>query len=231
VVPPAGRSTRRRTLIPGAACAALLLAACTSPTTAPVPPRTAPATTATPAVAAPTAPPAAPSPEAPAAFERTLRLQGVTFRVTCPNASSVNDLTILPSGLANDDRPITQEVDGSVTGAEVADLNSDGSPEIYVSVQSAGSGSHGSLVAYSASKKRSLSMIRLPPVAEDPRVSKGYMGHDTFAIVGNRLVQRFPVYRPGDVNAAPTGGMRQLSYELVPGKAGWVLRLDKVQDT
>jgi hypothetical protein len=192
------------------ALAAVWLAACTSQGVSP---------------ARASAPPAAP-----AGYDKTFEMQGVTFRVKCPNASSMNQLSIVPSGLTGDNRPITQEVDGIVTGAEVADVNSDGSPEIYVYVQSAGSGSYGSLVAYSANKKKSLSMIYLPPVSENPKVSKGYMGHDAFAVVENRFVQRFPVYKPGDTNASPTGGTRQLHYTLVPGEAGWVLKLDKVEE-
>jgi hypothetical protein len=207
-----------RTLTAVSTLVALCLAACSQPATGPA--RSLPAS----------APPAAAVPAAAGAFDRTLELQGVTFRVTCPNASSTNQLTIVPSGLTGDNGPITQDVDGKVTGAEVADLNSDGSPEIYVYVQSAGSGSYGSLVAYSANQKRSLSMIHLPPVAENPKVSKGYMGHDAFAVVENRLVQRFPVYRTGDTNASPTGGTRQLHYKLVPGEAGWALRLDTVEE-
>ena len=167
---------------------------------------------------------------APAGYDKTFALQGVTFRVKCPNTSSMNKLSIVPTGLTGDNSPITQEVDGIVTGAEVADVNSDGSPEIYVYVQSAGSGSYGSLVAYSANKKKSLSTIYLPPVSENPKASKGYMGHDAFAVVENRFVQRFPVYKPGDTNASPTGGTRQLHYKLVPGEAGWVLKLDKVEE-
>jgi len=170
------------------------------------------------------------SPAAQAGYDRTFELQGVTFRVTCSNASSMNQLSIVPSGLTVGNSPITQEVDGIVTGAEVADVNSDGSPEIYVYVQSAGSGSYGTVVAYSANQKRSLSSIYLPLVSEDPKVSKGYMGHDAFAVVENRFVQRFPVYKPGDTNASPTGGTRQLHYKLVPGEAGWVLKLDKVEE-
>jgi hypothetical protein len=142
----------------------------------------------------------------------------------------MNALTVVPSGLAGDNRPITREIEGLVTGAEVADLDSDGSPELYVFVRSAGSGSYGSLAAWSANRRRSLSLIAFPPVAEDPRISRGYMGHDAFAIVGNRLVQRFPVYRPGDSNASPSGGLRQVHYRLVPGEAGWVLRIDQVEE-
>jgi hypothetical protein len=173
---------------------------------------------------------AAPAAAAPAGFDKTFEMQGVTFQVKCPNASSMNKLTIVPSGLTGDNGPVIQEVEGTVTGAEVADIDSDGSPEIYVYVQSAGSGSYGTVVAYAANKKKSLSMIHLPLVSENPKLSKGYMGHDAFAVVENRFVQRFPVYRPGDTNASPTGGMRQLHHKLVPGEAGWVLKLDRVEE-
>jgi hypothetical protein len=165
-------------------------------------------------------------PEVP--FERTLELLGIRFRVTSPNDSSINKLTIVPFGLEIDNSTITREIDGTVTGAEVADLNADGSPEIYVYVASAGSGSYGSLVAYAANRRKSMSEIYLPPIAENKSAAKGYMGHDEFAVVESTLVQRFPIYRSGDTNARPTGGMRQLQYRLTPGEAAWVLKLDKV---
>ena len=165
-------------------------------------------------------------PEVP--FDRTLELLGIRFRVTSPNDSSINKLTIVPFGLEIDNSAITREIDGTVTGAEVADLNADGSPEIYVYVASAGSGSYGLLVAYAANRRKSMSEIYLPPIAENKSAAKGYMGHDEFAVVESTLVQRFPIYRSGDTNARPTGGMRQLQYRLTPGEAGWILKLDKV---
>ncbi len=137
-------------------------------------------------------------------------------------------MTVTPSGLEVDNAPVEREADGTVVGAEVADLNVDGSPEVYVYVQSAGSGSYGSLIAFSANRKKSLSEIYLPPVADDPMASKGYLGHDEFAVVESTLVQRFPLYGEGDKNAQPSGKMRQLQYKLAPGEAGWVLRVDKV---
>ena len=214
-----------------AVLAALCLAACSSPDAGPAKPPPAPAAAPAPAPTPPAPAPAAPA-AAPAAapFDQGLELQGVTFQVKCPNASSTNKLTIIPSGLSGDNAPIVQEVDGIVTGAEVADVNSDGSPEVYVYVQSAGSGSYGSVVAYSSNKKKSLSMIYLPPVSENPKAAKGYMGHDAFAVVETRFVQRFPVYKPGDTNASPSGGMRQLHYKLVPGEAGWLLKLDRIEE-
>lgn len=170
------------------------------------------------------------SPVTTAPFDRTLKLQGVRFHLTSANEGSINTLHIVPAGLEIDNSPIVRTINGTVTNAEVADLNADGSPEIYVYVTSAGSGSYGSLVAYSANRRKSLSDIYLPPVTEDKVASKGYMGHDEFAVIENLLVRRFPVYRATDTNARPTGGMRELQYKLIPGEAGWILKLDRVVD-
>lgn len=161
-------------------------------------------------------------------FQDTLTLNGITFAVTCTNQGSINKLTITPIGLKEDNRPIEREIDGSVYRAEVADLNIDRSPEIYIYVTPTGSGSYGSLIAYSSNRNRSLSEIHLPDLATDKASGQGYMGHDDFAVVENVLARRFPVYKPGDTNAKPTGGMRQIEYKLEPGEAGWVLRVKKV---
>jgi hypothetical protein len=163
-----------------------------------------------------------------ASFDRMLELQGIRFRVASGNEGSINTLQIVPVGLEIDNSPIVRTIEGTVTGAEVADLNADGSPEIYVYVTSAGSGSYGTLVAYAANRRKSLSEIYLPPLIEDEVASKGYMGHDEFAVVETSLARRFPVYRDTDTNARPTGGMRQLQYKLVPGEAGWILKVDRI---
>ena len=162
------------------------------------------------------------------AFDKVLKLEGVTFHVTCPNDSSLNNLLIVPGGLKGDNAVINRkEIDGSVTGAEVADLNNDGSPELYIYVNSAGSGSYGSLIAYSADNKKSLSEIYLPPLEDDVENSRGYMGHDQFSVVKTTLVRRFPIYKDSDSNANPTGGTRRLEYKLIAGEAGWQLKLIK----
>ncbi|MFN0186011.1 MAG: PliI family lysozyme inhibitor of I-type lysozyme [Aquabacterium sp.] len=161
-------------------------------------------------------------------FDRTLQLQGITFRVRSENASSVGEVHITPAGLAVDNAPQVRPIDGLVVGAEVADLDADGSPELYVYVSSAGSGSHGSLVALAANRRRSLSDIVLPPLEAHPGAASGYQGHDQFAVGENRLLRRFPVYKGGDANASPSGGVRQLQYRLVKGEATWQLRVERV---
>ena len=166
------------------------------------------------------------SPLAP--FDKTLTLQGMSFRVVCANSSSINQLEIIPAGLEIDNRPISRTIEGTVTSAEVADLNADASPEVYVHVTSVASGSYGSLVAYGANRRKSLSEIYLPPVSDDAKAAQGYMGHDDFAVVEGTLVRRFPVYKDGDSNVAPSGGVRQMQYKLKPGEANWQLKLDRV---
>jgi uncharacterized protein len=165
------------------------------------------------------------STRSPKQFDKIFSLQGITFHVVATNEGSINQLTITPSGLQIDNRVIKQEIDGTVTGAEIGDINTDGSPEIYVYVNSAGSGSYGSLVAYSANNKKSLSEIYLPPLEDDKINSVGYMGHDEFSLIENSFARRFPVYNEGDANCCPKGGIRQLHYKLVPGEATWQLKL------
>lgn len=170
------------------------------------------------------------APEAGGGFDRTLTAGSVSFRVQCDNASSINRLTVTPAGLELDNRPAAVDADGLVTGAEVADLDGNGFPEVYVYVTSVGSGSYGTLVAYAVNRGKSMTPVYLPPLQDDPALTAGYMGHDEFAVAENRLVRRFPLYRPGDTNAAPTGKTRQIAYRLVAGEAGWVLRVDQVTE-
>jgi hypothetical protein len=160
-----------------------------------------------------------------APFDQTLKLLGISFRVTSPNSGAGNTLEIVPAGLAIDNSPISRSIDGAVTGAEVDDLNADGSPEIYVYVKGPGADARASLVAYSANNKKSLSEIYLPPL-DGTANAKGYQGHDEMAVVETVLARRFPIYGAGDP-PAPTGRTRQLQYKLKPGEAGWLLSLDR----
>lgn len=170
----------------------------------------------------------APAEAAMSGFNQSYELNGIKFLVEATRSGSLNTLTITPNGLTESNEVIVREIDGAVANAEVDDLDADGSPEIYVYVNSAGSGSYGSLIAYSANKGKSLSEIYLPPLDEDKVNAKGYMGHDEFAVVEGNLVRRFPTYNEGDTNAQPSGKTRQIQYKLKPGEAGWVLQIDKV---
>ena len=161
-------------------------------------------------------------------YRQTLTLQGITFDVQCDNQGSVNTLTLTPQGLEESNEVVKREIDGTLTKAEVADLDANGSPEIYLYVTSAGSGAYGTVIAYAANRKKSLSQIAFPEIDPDSKEAKGYMGHDEFAVVETVFARRFPIYKEGDSNAEPTGRMRQIQYRLKAGEAGWLLEVEKV---
>jgi len=139
-----------------------------------------------------------------------------------------NKLTIQPVGLEKDNRKIEHEVLGSVLNAEIGDLNHDNFPEVMVYITSAGSGSYGSVIGYSVNNGKSMSQMYMPDISENPKANKGYMGHDEFAIVEGTFNQRFPIYKPGDTNSKPTGGMRQIQYKLKNGENLRQLVADKI---
>lgn len=157
----------------------------------------------------------------------SLSLQGVNFQVSTKGAGSVQQLVVKASENGHAYPLVKQALLGSLTGSEVEDLNSDGRPELLLYVTSAGSGSYGSVLAWSASKGHTLLPITMPELSG--KLAQGYMGHDQFAVVETTLMRRFPIYRPGDTNAKPTGGTRQISYKLVAGEAGFLF--EPVGDT
>lgn len=163
-------------------------------------------------------------------FSAQMALEGVTFEVESPNRGSINPVTVRAEGPSGPIGRMQAEAYGTITGVEVADLDANGYPEVYVYVTSAGSGSYGSLIAYASNRNRSLSEIYLPPVEDDPEIRQGYMGHDQFAVGQGVFLRRFPVYREGDTNAEPTGGTREVRYTLEAGEAGWVLRRGRVAE-
>ena len=162
-----------------------------------------------------------------APYQNTLQLQGVTFKVQATGEGSTQQLTIEAERDGKSLGVKKLALDGTVVGAEVEDLNSDGQPELFVYGQSAGSGSYGTVWAWSVSRRGGLLPIRLG--AMNSRDSSGYRGHDRFAVVETSLVRRFPIYLPGDTNARPTGGTRQVTYKLMP--EGSSLELQPVSAT
>ncbi|MGL5325006.1 MAG: hypothetical protein ACRC91_09840 [Aeromonas sp.] len=165
-----------------------------------------------------------------APFFGQLVLQDVTFQVESPNQGSSNRVTIRASTPNGSMKAEEADVEGTITGMEIDDLDANGYPEIYVYITSPGSGAYGSLLAYASNRNQSITPIYLPPLNETPAVNAGYMGHDRFAVGEGRLIRHFPIYRQGDTNAKPSGGTRQIQYRLEAGEAGWRLKQDKTFD-
>lgn len=160
-------------------------------------------------------------------YKDQLSLQRITFDVSATQDGAVTKLTITPSGLKAVNDPVTHEIDGRVVRAEVADIDANGDPEIYVFTTSKGD-QRGGVIAYSTNKKKSMSQIFVPSLADDAKNNVGYVGGDESAIVENALVTRFKLHTGFGSEARPTGKWRQLQYKLRPGEAGWKMVLDKV---
>jgi len=164
-------------------------------------------------------------------FGSVLNLQDIGFNVSGIKKDGINTLSVSTFGLNEQDYNESFEIPGEqVINAEVEDLNSDGSPDLFVYTQSDGSGSYGKVYAFSVNNKKSMSQVYFQPTTENSSINQGYMGHDEFRVVENRLVQRFPIYKTGDSNANPTGGTRQISYKMVEGEAMRKLEIDKVAE-
>lgn len=157
--------------------------------------------------------------------ELTYPGSNISFKVNTKRDS----LIIQPSGLSISNETLYHDITGyTVVNAEIGDLNIDSYPELFVYLTSDGSGSYGKLIGYSVNNGKSVSQVYLPDISENDEVSKGYMGHDEMAIVENTFCQRFPIYKEGDSNANPTGGIRQIQYKLVDGESSRILKIDKV---
>jgi len=152
-------------------------------------------------------------------YNKILTSGEIRFNISAKKENGQSEITVTPSNLEIDNSPITQTVDGGVVDAVVSDLNADGSPELLIFTRSDGSGSYGNVVAFSVNNKKSMSMVYFPPITDNAVLGKGYMGHDEFRVVDKLLIQRFPIYNEGDSNADPTGGIRQISYEMIDGEA------------
>lgn len=162
-------------------------------------------------------------------FDKELTYPGsrISFKVSIKGDS----LMIQPSGLSVSNETLYHDITGyTVVNAEIGDLNIDSYPEVFVYLTSDGSGSYGKLIGYSVNNGKSVSQVYLPEISENKEVNEGYMGHDEMAIVENTFCQRFPIYKEGDSNANPTGGMRQIQYKLVDGENGRILKIDKVME-
>ncbi len=157
-------------------------------------------------------------------FSKKLSFQNISFEIK----GFKNHLLITPYGYLVDNRPVSKPIDGTITNAEIEDLNSDGFPEVMIYITSYGSGSYGTLIGFSSNSNKSMSEVAFPTSIDNPKINKGYRGHDEFAIVETNVVQRFPIYYEDDTNSKPTGKMRQIQYKLKDGEASKLLVVDKI---
>ncbi|RYF53273.1 MAG: hypothetical protein EOO39_41005 [Cytophagaceae bacterium] len=168
----------------------------------------------------PTAPIYQQSAPAESPFNKSLRFNVYTFTVTAADTGRVRDMQVKAYRgellLTN----FRVRVEGTVTGAEVADLDSNRFPELYVYSTTSGSGSFGRVYGWQFFPERKADIT---PTNWRDRMPDGYMGHDSLWVERDILCRKFPVYQPGDANAEPSGGHQMMRYKLRPAGTGFSL--------
>jgi len=168
-------------------------------------------------------------PAANAPFAQQFSWGKIKFDVQSTNSTGPNMVIVTPSGLAIDNRPKEAQIQGQLVSAEVADINRDGSPELYLYIRSNENPPRMQLLAYSVNRGKSMSDIVLSAPSNKPEYSEGYRGWDQFSVVESSLVQRFPVFADQAADTEPSS-VRQIRYRLFPGEANWQLVADKAEE-
>lgn len=146
-------------------------------------------------------------------YDKSLRFNVYTFTVSAADTGAVRELTVNAYRGAQLLTNFRVRIDGAIVGAEVADLDNNRFPEVYVYSTSDGSGSFGRVYAWQFLPERRADITAanwsLP-------TDSGYMGHDSLWVERDILCRKYPVYQPGDGNSEPTGGTRMVRYQLKP---------------
>lgn len=109
-------------------------------------------------------------------------------------------------------RSLAGELDGKIVDAWDMDLDSDGSPELYIQARGEGQGSYLSMYIYEYSDGGSNQQIRFPDLSSN--LKKGYRGNDSVFVKDGKLMREFPLYSSGDSASKATGEIRKLEYSL-----------------
>jgi hypothetical protein len=153
-------------------------------------------------------------------YDSTLRMGKVGFGLFCNNRDpDQNELDIKLIGFQGQ-HDARFYVKGRVRMAEIDDLNNDGYPDIVLYSYSGDDGVYGNVLAFSSQENKSLVPFTLPDIMLDGKLNEGYKGHDEFSLMEGTLLQKFPVYKPGDDKDHPTGGRRFVQYQVVHAENG-----------
>lgn len=153
-------------------------------------------------------------------FNKTLRFNVYTFTVMAADTGRVHDVQVKAHRGQLLLTSFRIRVDGAVTDAEVADLDNNRFPELYIYSTSDGSGSFGRVYGWQFFPERKADIVSTNWNVAMPN---GYMGHDSLWVKGDELYRRFPIYEPGDANAEPSGGYRLMRYKLRPSGTAFSL--------
>lgn len=142
-------------------------------------------------------------------YDKTLHFNVYSFNVSAADSASVRQLTIKAYRgkllLTN----FKVQLDGAVTNAEVADLDKNGFPELYVYSMNTRSLGRVHAWQFLADRKASITPVNWP-LATD----KSYMGQDSLWIDRASLCRKYPAYQIVNGGKVATGKTHWVRYRL-----------------
>lgn len=160
-------------------------------------------------------------------YSETFTHKRQSYVVEVDAAGTRSTVTVTPKGMGLSNKAVARQIDGVFNRAQMADLDGDGEPEIYVFLKSTDGRDRASAFIVASDQGRRMVEVPVPDLAADAKHSAGYRGADEFAIVEKVLARRFPLH---DDSGEPIGTMRQLQYKLVKGASGPELKLDQAPE-
>jgi len=161
-------------------------------------------------------------------IDSVLKIGNTGYHVSCRNKNvDENQLSISPIGFQAGAERLSFMLKGRLAHAEIDDLNSDGFPDLVLTIYSDSNAVFATVFAFLSEANKSITPCVLPDTRMDGKVNSGYRGHDQFGVMASYLQQKFPIYKPGDTDK-PTGGTRVILYQLVKDNDG-KFKFDKVR--
>jgi hypothetical protein len=114
--------------------------------------------------------------------------------------------------------------------AQVGDLNTDRSPEVYVFVRERDGIGRVNVIAYATNARKSMSEFSLREPDVQTKEYTGYNGGDQFEVVENTLARRFPLYEATGGELRKNGKTRVVQYKIKPGEATWQFYVHRFDD-
>jgi hypothetical protein len=154
-------------------------------------------------------------------IDTTMKVGKTGFKVNSRNKEiGSNMASIRPIGYespANETMNIP--VRGRVSYVQVDDLNNDGVADLVMVIYTDSAAKHGTVLVLMSDGTKSILPCTLPDAALDGKINTGYKGSDQFSMMEGTLLQKFPVFKPGDKDTA-TGGNRVVQYNFARTEAG-----------
>ena len=153
-------------------------------------------------------------------FEETLKDGNISFTVSSPNVD-INTLVIFSKGLEVRNDTFQIEIEGIVNKAEIADINQDGYPEVYVFTQQKEAEEKGNVYVFTSYRNRSYGQAFLREQPRANNLNAEAITTDKYDLENGQLVRKIGSSSEGDqVN----NNQRQtIIYTLKAGEASYQL--------